>query len=59
MNPVWGVVAGVFIVLMMVTFLGIWIWAWRSRHQQVFQRMARLPLEDENEPDTDTKEDRP
>lgn len=47
MNPIWGHIAGVFIVLMMTTFIGIWIWAWRKRHRRVFDRMARLPMEDE------------
>jgi cytochrome c oxidase cbb3-type subunit 4 len=47
MNPIWGHLVGVFIVLMMATFIGIWIWAWRKRRRQVFDRMARLPMEDE------------
>ncbi len=61
MNPVWGHIAGVFIILMLVTFIGIWIWAWRKRHQATFDRMARLPLEQDEQPDSDVdaKEDRP
>lgn len=47
MNPVWGHVAGAFILAMMLSFIGIWIWAWRSRHRRVFDRMAQLPMEDE------------
>ncbi len=47
MSPIWGHIAGVFIVLMMTTFLGIWVWAWRRRHRPVFDRLARLPMEDE------------
>lgn len=47
MNPVWGHVAGVFIVLMMVTFIGIWIWAWLPRHKRAFGRLSRLPMEDD------------
>ncbi|MBV2234278.1 MAG: cbb3-type cytochrome c oxidase subunit 3 [Sterolibacterium sp.] len=31
---------------MMVLFIGIWIWAWRPRHQANFGRLARLPLDD-------------
>ncbi len=58
-NPIWGQVVGVFIVLMMITFIGIWIWAWRKYHKPTFNRMARLPLEDEPETDVSTKEDRP
>ena len=58
-NPIWGQVVGVFIVLMMITFIGIWIWAWRKYHKPTFNRMARLPLEDEPETDVSSKEDRP
>lgn len=66
MNPIWGHIAGVFIVLMMTTFIGIWIWAWRKKHKRVFDQMAKLPLELDEEPVTeksetqaDTKENRP
>ncbi|HEX5961138.1 MAG TPA: cbb3-type cytochrome c oxidase subunit 3 [Rhodanobacteraceae bacterium] len=47
MNPLWGHVAGVFILLMMATFIGIWIWAWLPRHQRNFKRMSQLPMEDD------------
>jgi len=57
MSPVWGHIAGVFILLMMFSFIGIWIWAWRRRHKPVFNRMARLPMEDELA--NDVEEDRP
>jgi cytochrome c oxidase cbb3-type subunit 4 len=45
-NPVWGHVAGVFIVLMLLTFIGIWVWAWGKRHRKVFRRMSEIPMED-------------
>lgn len=57
MNPLWGHLAGVLILLMMFTFIGIWYWAWRKYHVPTFNRMARLPMEDE--PEFDSKEDRP
>ena len=50
MNPVWGHIAGVFIVLMMVTFIGIWIWAWLPRHKRAFGNLASLPMQDEDAP---------
>lgn len=59
MNPIWGHVAGVFIVLMLVTFIGIWIWAWRKYHKPNFNRMANLPMEDAAADDVHTKENRP
>lgn len=46
MNEIWGHVVGVIILLLMATFIGIWIWAWQKRHRKVFDRMARLPMED-------------
>jgi cytochrome c oxidase cbb3-type subunit 4 len=55
MSPIWGHVAGVVIVLMMLTFIGIWIWAWRKYHKPTFNRMARLPMEDELEIDDEEK----
>ena len=47
MNPVWGEVIGYITVAMMTLFIGIWIWAWRKSHKQVFDRMSALPMEDE------------
>ncbi len=58
-HPVWGYIAGGFIVSMLVTFIAIWIWAWRRKHLPAFDRMAKLPLEDESDPDVDASEDRP
>lgn len=46
-NPAYGHIVGVFIVLMMGIFIGIWIWAWRKYHKKTFDRMAHLPMEDE------------
>lgn len=45
MSPFWGDAVGVFILIMMATFIGIWVWAWRPRHDSNFRRMARLPME--------------
>lgn len=53
MSAVWGNLIGVFTVVLMVVFIGIWIWAWRKRHKRVFDRMARLPLEDDEQPPRD------
>jgi len=48
MNPLWGHLIGVMIVLLMVVFLGIWIWAWLPHHKTVFDELALLPLDDED-----------
>ncbi|MEB2318287.1 MAG: cbb3-type cytochrome c oxidase subunit 3 [Pseudomonadota bacterium] len=47
MSEWWGHFAGVIILVLMAVFIGIWIWAWRARHKRVFDRMSRLPMEDE------------
>jgi cytochrome c oxidase cbb3-type subunit 4 len=47
MNPIWGHIAGAFIIAMMVAFIGIWIWAWLPYHKRTFGALARLPMEDE------------
>lgn len=48
MNPLWGPIAGGFIVVMMLAFVCIWIWAWLPRHKRRFDALARLPLEDDD-----------
>lgn len=47
MNPIWGHLVGVSTVILMALFVGIWIWLWRKQHKKVFDRMARIPMEDE------------
>ncbi len=47
MNPIWGHVIGVVTVILMVTFIGIWIWAWSDRHKRSFDALARLPMNEE------------
>lgn len=34
-------------VLTFVTFVGIWAWAWSSRHKKDFDEAANLPFEGE------------
>ncbi|HTI96860.1 MAG TPA: cbb3-type cytochrome c oxidase subunit 3 [Rudaea sp.] len=53
MNPIWGHIAGAFIIAMMIAFIGIWIWAWLPYHKRTFGDLARLPMEDEVVEDED------
>ncbi|HET8899018.1 MAG TPA: cbb3-type cytochrome c oxidase subunit 3 [Rhodanobacteraceae bacterium] len=46
MNPIWGQIVGVFTTLIMLAFIGIWIWAWHKSHKPTFDRLASLPMED-------------
>lgn len=37
-----------FTVVMMLVFIGVCLWAFKSSNKQEFDRAARLPLEDQN-----------
>lgn len=50
MNPAWGHIVGVMIVVLMLTFISIWIWAWRPYHQKNFDSLARIPMRDDAAP---------
>lgn len=46
MSAIWGHLIGVFIVVLMIVFLGIWAWAWMPWHKRRFNEMACLPMDD-------------
>lgn len=46
MSNLWGHLAGIVTVILMMTFIGIWVWAWRPRHGRVFASLACIPLAD-------------
>ena len=45
-----GTLRGIFAVVMLVLFIGIWAWAWSARRRPVFDAAARLPLEPDDRP---------
>jgi cytochrome c oxidase cbb3-type subunit IV len=45
-NPLWGQVAGIVTLVVMLVFLGIWAWAWLPLHKHSFDELAKLPMED-------------
>lgn len=45
MTTINGVLTGILLVL----FVGIWIWAWSGRNKKSFDEMSRLPLEDNSQ----------
>lgn len=49
MSPFWGHFAGVITSVLMLLFIGIWIWAWRPQHRQTFDALAELPMQDGDE----------
>jgi len=40
-----GTWRGIFTVVMLLLFVGIWAWAWSGRRRKTFDAAARLPLE--------------
>lgn len=43
-----GNMGGVITAVMLILFVGIWMWSWSSRRKPTFDEMSRLPLEDDN-----------
>ena len=49
MNPLWGHIVGIATVIVMLAFIGIWVWAWLPQHKPDFDALAKLPMEDEED----------
>jgi cytochrome c oxidase cbb3-type subunit 4 len=49
MSALYGHFVGVVILVIMMSFIGIWVWAWLPHHEDEFATLARLPL-DEDKP---------
>ena len=45
-----GIVRGLVTVTLLVLFLILVAWAWSGRRKQLFDSMARMPLEEDVEP---------
>lgn len=41
-----GTLSGIMTAVLMVLFIGIWIWAYSPRRRAGFDALARLPLEE-------------
>jgi cytochrome c oxidase cbb3-type subunit IV len=39
-------ISGIVTLLLLLVFIGAWIWAWRPARRAGFDAAARLPLED-------------
>lgn len=51
MNPIWGHFVGVITVILMLSFIGTWIWVWNKRHKKKYDALSRIPMNDgEDEP---------
>jgi cytochrome c oxidase cbb3-type subunit 4 len=47
---------GVITVVLLILFIALWAWTWSRKRKPEFDEAARLPLEDDETPRTDTKE---
>ncbi|WP_241685760.1 cbb3-type cytochrome c oxidase subunit 3 [Luteimonas sp. YGD11-2] len=44
-------------VILLLLFIGGWIWAWSPRRKRDFDEAARLPLADDEDPPADRRAD--
>jgi cytochrome c oxidase cbb3-type subunit 4 len=54
MSPFWGHVVGVFTVVVMAAFIGVWIWAWLPFHKRAFDALAAIPMQDGDDDSAET-----
>jgi len=45
-----GIVRGVITLALMILFIRLAFWAWSSRRKELFDSMARMPLDDDTDP---------
>jgi cytochrome c oxidase cbb3-type subunit 4 len=45
----YGIFHGIWTALLIVLFVGIFIWAWSARRKSSFDRAARAPLDEEEQ----------
>jgi cytochrome c oxidase cbb3-type subunit IV len=43
-------ISGILTGVLLVTFIGLWAWAWSRRRKADFDEAAHLPLEDSSAP---------
>jgi cytochrome c oxidase cbb3-type subunit 4 len=50
---------GASLVLLIIAFLGMWVWAWSDKRKADFREMSQLPLEEDQGivPNTNGKSD--
>ena len=49
-------IRALFTVLVFVSFIGVWIWAWSDKRKQAFEEAANLPFVEDGDSETDPKE---
>lgn len=48
-------ISGILTSFLMLTFLGLWAWAWSNRRRADFSEAAHIPLEDDSRPHAEDK----
>jgi cytochrome c oxidase cbb3-type subunit IV len=43
-------ISGILTGVLLLTFIGLWVWAWSRRRKTDFDEAAHLPLEDSSAP---------
>ena len=46
-------IQGIITAILLLAFLGGWLWLWGAKRKPALDAAARLPLEDEAQPETD------
>ena len=44
-----GTLSGIVTAILLVLFVGVWVWAYSSRRQEQFSKAAQIPLEEDVE----------
>ena len=45
-----GLLRGLLTLVLFLAFMTLWAWTWNKNRQPEFERVARLPLEDQDSP---------
>lgn len=53
-----GTLLSIWTVIVLILFVGIVIWAWHGKNRESFRQAARIPLEEEQTPDSVSEEDK-
>ena len=48
-------ISGILTSILLVTFIGLWVWAWSRRRSDDFNEAANLPLEEDSRPATEDR----
>jgi len=43
-----NVLRGAILIILMISFAGLWIWAWSRKRKPAFHEASMLPLEEDN-----------